>query len=162
MNSTEDVLSQYVSSFGSGDLEGILSCYSPDAVLLHPYGVAKGTEAIRIFIRTVLAAFGTFGMSFELEQQSIEGEHGHIRWSASTISKVGCFTVRHGKIVSQSFTVGMASPSGCDEVLGEAAAAQTTAKQSSATCDHHAYASALESIRVQYPVPAAQRMKVKH
>ena len=162
MISTKDVLDRYICSFSAGDLEGLLSCYAPDAVLFSPHGVAKGTKAIRMFLRTILAAFRGLGMSFELEQQSIEQDFGYVRWSANAVVKFGYFTVRSGKIVSQSLTVRIASDGGYNELLAEAAEARSTAttlRPSGAACDLHAYASALELAAVHYPVPAVQRLE---
>lgn len=40
---TEDVLRRHVSCFGEGDLDGLVSDYSADAVLFTPQGPLKGT-----------------------------------------------------------------------------------------------------------------------
>ena len=74
MASTKDVLDHHLKSFAEGDLEGILSDYSPDAALLTPDGSRKGIEALKPFFQGLFAEFGKPGASFAMKQQLVEGE----------------------------------------------------------------------------------------
>ncbi len=94
--------------FGAGDLAGILSDYTPDAVLFTPDGPCKGTDAIRSFFEKMLAEFGKPGTAFRMTLQSIEGDYAYVLWTAETadnIYELGTDTlvVRDGKIIAQSF-----------------------------------------------------------
>lgn len=53
-STTEDVLRRHVKCFSEGDLEGLVSDYSADAVLFTPNGPLKGHGPIREFFRTLI------------------------------------------------------------------------------------------------------------
>src|SRR5438132_14430833 len=108
MASTRDVLDHDVKCFGEGDLEGILSDYTPGAVLFTPDGPLKGADAIRPFFQTMLEEFGKPGLAFSMKHQSIEGDYAYVLWSAETADNVyelgtDTLVVRDGRIVAQSF-----------------------------------------------------------
>jgi ketosteroid isomerase-like protein len=105
---TEEVLKRHVQCFFEGDLEGIVSDYSADAVLFTPAGPLKGHEPIRGFFRALLKEFGQPGTAFSLQLQSIDGDFAYAVWSAETADNVykmatDTHVVRDGKIVAQSF-----------------------------------------------------------
>ena len=108
MTSTTEILTRHLTCFGAGDLDGILADYAPDALIFTPYGVIKGTDAIKPFFKMVLAEFGKPGTSIEMKQQSIEGDYAYIVWAAETADNVyefatDTFVVRNGRIAAQSF-----------------------------------------------------------
>ncbi len=108
MESTSDVLNRHLRSFAERDIDGVLADYSPDAVLFSPTGPLKGPDAIKPLFRTLISEFGKPGSSFAMRQQSIEGEHAFIIWTAETADNsyefaTDTFIVRNGKIVAQSF-----------------------------------------------------------
>ncbi len=108
MVSTKDVLDHHLKCFGEGDLNGILSDYTPGAILFTPEGALKGIDAIRSLFQTMIAEFGKPGAAFSMKQQFIEGDHAYILWTAETADNVyefatDTFVVREGKIVAQSF-----------------------------------------------------------
>jgi ketosteroid isomerase-like protein len=108
VSTTEEVLRRHVKSFFEGDLEGIVSDYSVDAVLFTPNGPLKGHDAIREFYRALIREFGQPGTAFSLQLQSIDGEVAYALWSAETADNVyematDTHIVRGGKIVAQSF-----------------------------------------------------------
>ncbi len=108
MISTKDVLDHHLKCFGEGDLKGILSDYTPSAVLFTPEGPLKGTDAIRSLFQTMMAEFKKPGAAFSMKQQFVEGDHAYILWTAETADNVyefatDTFVVRDGKIVAQSF-----------------------------------------------------------
>src|SRR4051794_11435405 len=82
--STSDVLQRHLTSFANLDLEGVLADYSPDAVLFVPNGPLKGREAIKPLFEGLVSEFGKPGASFKMHQQSIEGDHAYIIWTAET------------------------------------------------------------------------------
>jgi ketosteroid isomerase-like protein len=108
MASTKDVLEHHIKCFGESDLRGILSDYTPDAVLFTPDGPLKGADAIRPFFAAMLVEFGEPGTVFSMKHKSVEGDYAFALWTAETADNVyelGADTtvVRDGKIVAQSF-----------------------------------------------------------
>ncbi|HEY9597483.1 MAG TPA: nuclear transport factor 2 family protein [Cyanophyceae cyanobacterium] len=108
MISTKDVLNHHLKCFGEGDLNGILSDYTPGAVLFTPEGPLKGIDAIKPLFQALIAEFGKPGAAFSMKQQFVEGDHAYILWTAETADNVyefatDTFVVRDGKIVAQSF-----------------------------------------------------------
>ena len=63
MASTKDVLDHHLKCFGDGDLKGILSDYSPNAVLFTPDGPLKSVDAISPLFRAIFAEFGNLAQS---------------------------------------------------------------------------------------------------
>src|SRR5688572_31711594 len=57
-STTEEVLRRHVKCFSEGDLEGIVSDYSADAVLFTPNGPLRGHDPIREFFRALIKEFG--------------------------------------------------------------------------------------------------------
>jgi len=108
MRSTQDVLAHHVKCFFEFDLEGILSDYSPTAVLFTPDGPLRGVDAIRPLFQAMFAEFGKPGMTFSMTHQSVEGDYAYFLWTAETADNVyelgtDTHVVRDGKIVAQSF-----------------------------------------------------------
>jgi ketosteroid isomerase-like protein len=107
-STTGDVLRRHVKCFFEGDLEGLVSDYSEDAVLFTPNGPVKGHGALREFFRAMIEEFSQPGTTFSLHLQSIDGEFAYALWSAETAANVyematDTHVVRNGKIVAQSF-----------------------------------------------------------
>ena len=105
---TEEVLRRHVKCFFEGDLDGIVSDYSADAVLFTPNGPLKGHDPIREFFRALIKEFGQPGTTFSMQLQSIVGDFAYALWSAETADNVyematDTHVVRDGKIVAQSF-----------------------------------------------------------
>ena len=105
---TEEVLHRHVKSFFEGDLDGIVSDYSADAVLFTPNGPLKGHKPLREFFSALIKEFGQPGTTFSMRLQSIDGDFAYALWSAETADNVyematDTHVVRDGKIVAQSF-----------------------------------------------------------
>jgi ketosteroid isomerase-like protein len=105
---TEDVLRRHVQCFFEGDLEGIVSDHTADAVLFTPNGPLKGHDAIREFYRGLIQEFARPGATFSMQLQSIDGDFAYALWSAETADNVyematDTYVVREGQIVAQSF-----------------------------------------------------------
>ena len=114
--STEEVLNHHLSAFGDGDLEGILSDYGEDSLLMTPQEVLRGRGQMKPVFEALLTEFAKPGASFAMHRQTVEGEIAFIVWSAETADNVyelgtDTFVVRDGKIVAQSFT-GKITPKG--------------------------------------------------
>ena len=108
MPSSRDVLDHHVRCFGAGDIEGLLSDYSPDAVLFTPDGPLTRAAEIRGFFKAMIAEFGQPGTTFSMTQTSVVGEYVYVLWTAETADNVyelgtDTLIVRDGKIVAQSF-----------------------------------------------------------
>ena len=108
MISTKDVLDHHMRCFDMGDVAGILSDYTPDAVLFTPNGPLKGIDAIRPLFQAIFAEFGKPGTTFRMIEQTIDGQYAYIVWTAETADNVydmgtDTFVIRNGKIVAQSF-----------------------------------------------------------
>ena len=107
VRSTEVVLTHHLECFGKGDLEGILSDYTPESVVCTATGVVRAAD-LPEFFKGIFAEFGKPGMSFKMARQTVEGEVAHIIWSAETADNVyefatDTFVVRDGKIAVQTF-----------------------------------------------------------
>jgi len=114
MTSTKEVLDRHLKCLAAGDLEGIVSDYAPDVVLITPPGlfstdgILRGTAGAEHGLRTLLGEFGKPGASFEMKQVSIEADYAYIVWSADTPDNIydfgsDTFVVKNGKIVAQTF-----------------------------------------------------------
>jgi ketosteroid isomerase-like protein len=86
-STTEEVLRRHVKCFFEGDLEGIVSDYSADAVLFTPNGPLKGHDPIREFYRALIKEFGQPGTA-SLRHRSIDGDFAYALWSAETADNV--------------------------------------------------------------------------
>ncbi len=73
-STTEHVLDRHVKCFVDGDLDGLVSDYSADAVLFTPTGPLKGHQPIREFLRSLMDEFGQPGTTFSMQLQSIDGD----------------------------------------------------------------------------------------
>jgi ketosteroid isomerase-like protein len=114
MNSTKDVIDHHLHAFAEHDLKGVLSDYAPGAVFFTQNGPLRGVDAIRPLFQGMIEEFRKPGARFDMKQQSVDGDHAYILWSAETADNVyelgtDTFVVREGKIVAQSFT-GKISP----------------------------------------------------
>src|SRR3954465_11713375 len=88
MASTKNVIEHHLKCFGEGDLKGVLSDYAPGAVMFRPDGPLRGVDAIRPLFQTLIAEFGKPGAAFSMKQQSVEGDHAYILWTAETADSV--------------------------------------------------------------------------
>ena len=116
VRSTEVVLSHHLECFGKGDLEGILSDYAADSFICTQSGVLRGREAMAAFFSAVFAEWGKPGMSFSMQQQTVEGDIAYIVWSGETADNVydfatDTFVVRGGEILVQTYAA-MTTPKG--------------------------------------------------
>lgn len=109
MTSTHDILANHLKCFGEGDLDGILSDYTPNAILVTPDGPLKGVDEIRSLFVSMIEEFQKPGAAFRMKQRFVDGDVAYIVWTAETADNVyelatDTFVVRNGKITAQTFT----------------------------------------------------------
>lgn len=109
MATTQDVLANHLKCFGAGDLDGILSDYARDAILVTPDGPLKGVDEIRPLFVSMIEEFQKPGATFRMQRQFVDGDFAYILWTAETADNVyelgtDTFVVRDGKIAVQTFT----------------------------------------------------------
>jgi ketosteroid isomerase-like protein len=108
-SSTTEVLDRHMQTFGAQDMEGTLADYAADAVMFTPQGPVKGTEALRSTFATLFAEWSKPGVTFDLKQKTVDGEHAYIFWDAVTADNtyeagMDAFVVENGKIVAHFFS----------------------------------------------------------
>src|SRR5262249_61193418 len=84
---TEAVVNNHLQRFFEGDLQGVVSDYAPDAVLIVPTGVLRGVDGIRPLFEALIAEFAKPGATFDLQQQVVDDHFAFIRWGAETAGK---------------------------------------------------------------------------
>lgn len=117
MMCTSEVLDHHLKSFADLNVDGLLSDYSPDAVLFVPTGPLRGPRAIKPLFESLVSEFAKPGSAFTLQLRFIDGHHAYIVWSAETAGNfyefaTDTFVVRNGKIVAQSFAAKIRSKRG--------------------------------------------------
>lgn len=104
---TEDAIRAHIKSLAEG-LEGIVSGYGPDAILLTEKASYQGhdeiTEYYQYFIADLLPLLAD---SFKLRRFDVIGEAGYLNWSALPSIPQGTDTilVHQGKIVLHTRTI---------------------------------------------------------
>ena len=106
--SAREVIEHHVQCFRRGDIDGILSDYSDDALLFTPDGLIKGRESIAALFRRLLEEFQTPDATDAVRMAMFESNYACIIWSAETSKNiyeyaVDTFVIRQGKIVMQAF-----------------------------------------------------------
>jgi ketosteroid isomerase-like protein len=109
VSSTADVLAHHQKTFGASDVEGVLADYAPDAIMFTPGGPVRGTDALRKTFQTLFAEWGKPGTTFEMKQQTVDGDHAYTFWNAETADNKyeagsDAFVVHNGKIVAHFFS----------------------------------------------------------
>jgi ketosteroid isomerase-like protein len=114
MTSTREVLDHHLKCLAAGDLEGIVTDYASDAVLITPPGffaadgILRGPAGAAEGFRSLLDEFGKPGASFEIKETVVDGDYAYIVWRADTPTHLfdfgsDTFVIRNGKIVAQTF-----------------------------------------------------------
>jgi ketosteroid isomerase-like protein len=107
-STTQAIVNNHLQAFAALDLDGVVSDYAPDAIMIVPAGVLRGVDGITPLFQALIAEFSKPGASFNVQQQVIEGEMAYIRWTAETADNTyelgtDTFVVRDGKIQQQTF-----------------------------------------------------------
>ncbi|HZW36243.1 MAG: nuclear transport factor 2 family protein [Deltaproteobacteria bacterium] len=109
---TNAVLDNHLAAAQRGDLEGVLSDFSEDAVLFLPQGPVRGIAELRDFYNAFLTQPPSgFPKAFELLRRDVEGEIAYIVWKAEpgVQQATDTFLVRDGKILFQTFAASLAA-----------------------------------------------------
>jgi uncharacterized protein (TIGR02246 family) len=109
VDTTRQVFEHHLTALGAGDLEGILSDYTDDAILIGPDGALKGREAIRGFFDGVLASLfkpGTY--TFSMDTLHVTDDVVYVVWhancaAADVVFAADTFLIKAGKIAVQTF-----------------------------------------------------------
>ena len=101
----QEVFQHHAEVLIGGDLEGIVSDYSDDAVMITPAGVKRGKEGIRETFRELLADLPS--ADWEVPTQIFEGDLLFIEWSAVSEKTrvedgIDTFVFRDGLIRAQT------------------------------------------------------------
>jgi ketosteroid isomerase-like protein len=106
---TRQILEHHLSALGAGNLDGILSDYADDAILISADGALRGTQAIRGFFEGALASLfkpGTY--EFTMDTLHVADDVAYIVWhatcaSADIVFATDTFLIQKGKIAAQTF-----------------------------------------------------------
>jgi ketosteroid isomerase-like protein len=109
MRSTKDVFEHHLACFANSDLEGTLSDFTEQSVLMTPLGALRGLSEIRGFFETAYAEFGAPGTKFTAHQMLVDGDCAFIAWDAETSANKyegasDTFIIRDGRIAVQTFS----------------------------------------------------------
>jgi hypothetical protein len=109
-DASTQVIDHHVANMKSGNIDGILSDYAPDAVVVHPSGVFIGKDARKLF--SMLAAPKNLpgNKTMQTRYTSLGADTERMDWvqfknTAQEISGYDIFVVRAGKIVFQTVIV---------------------------------------------------------
>lgn len=108
--STADVLNHHLTSFGTGDLEGILSDYTDTSVLILPDVMMTGPDEMKPAFEAFIAEFSQEGAVFNLTHSNVHNNVAYIVWTAETPDNsyqfaTDTFVIEDGKIMSQTLTM---------------------------------------------------------
>ena len=108
MESTDDVIDHHLKAIAQGDVNAVLSDYTPDAVLFRSDGIFKGVDAIRPVFEKFVAEFQKPGTTSNTTQRLVAGDYAYMLWTAETPDNVyelaaDTFFLKDSKIVVQSF-----------------------------------------------------------
>jgi ketosteroid isomerase-like protein len=106
--STQAVLDHHLRCLGTGDLDGLLSDFAPDAVMFTHMGLHRGMDALKSVFTGLICEFANPSSVSDMKVRTVEGDYAYIVWSADTPNNIyelgsDTFVVRDGKIVMQSY-----------------------------------------------------------
>lgn len=105
---TEATLHHRLKCFADGDIDGIMSDFADDAVLIGMEGVVDNIAGIRAMFTTIITEYIPKGSTITMKLALARGTVAYILWSAESPSfsiPVGSdtFVMRDGKIIAQTF-----------------------------------------------------------
>ena len=106
---TREVLDHHLKTLGAGDLDGLVSDYTDDSIIIGPDGVVRGRKAIRQMFEFFLSGLlkpGTY--DFGVDKLHVDGEIVFIMWHADCQEAnipfaADTFVIKRGKILVQTF-----------------------------------------------------------
>ena len=101
----EEIFQHHAQVLGAADLDGIVSDYADDAVLVTPTGVSKGKDGLRAAFSTLLADLPN--AAWTLKSQTYEQDLLLLEWAADSAATraddgVDTFIFRDGLIRAQT------------------------------------------------------------
>ncbi len=104
---TKKVLDHHLGAFGAGDVEGILSDYTEQSVIILPTGILRGKKSIKGLFDGFVEEFSQQPTVFKLVTSTVSGDVAYIVWTAETpLSSYSfasdTFVVENGKIKYQT------------------------------------------------------------
>jgi len=110
IDTTRQVLEHHLAVFGVGDLDGILSDYTDDSIMITPDGPLKGRGAIRGFFEGALASpFKPGTYQFTMDTLHVVDDVAYLVWHArceavDIVFASDTFLIRNGKISVQTYS----------------------------------------------------------
>ena len=108
---TQAIIQHHLDTLAAGDLEGIMSDYTEESLLIVPGAVLKGLEALRgAFTAALDASFKPGAHTFTLYSLDVDGDCGLITWKVDAeagdiVFGQDSFCMRAGKIWMQTGAV---------------------------------------------------------
>ncbi len=107
MSQTEAVLNHHLQSFGTANIDELVSDYTEDSVILFESNIIKGLDNLRAFFTDFINNSLPPGSDFEMKHLQVVGDIAYIVWEAGTDKlafKLGTdtFVIKDGKIVQQT------------------------------------------------------------
>jgi len=106
--SVEEVLEHHLKHLNSGDLEGTMLDYAPDAFIINMGGVVRGKDEISKFFADSIKNVLPPETTYEMLHKYFEGDMAYMVWTAespyvSVPYGTDTFIIKNGLIVEQSF-----------------------------------------------------------
>jgi ketosteroid isomerase-like protein len=100
-----ETLQHHLKALSAQDVDGVVSDYTDESVLITPDATIRGTSALRDFFTEILKSMPGLMDAITLSRQEIEGDVAYIVWTAPGFVTLGTdtFFVRDGKIAVQTF-----------------------------------------------------------
>ena len=107
MLSADEVFDHHLSVFGAGSIDGILTDYTEDTIMIYGDRVWRGLSGARDFFHMWLDELIPAGSSFDLIERVTVDEWLYITWTAESPRYrfdhgTNTFLIRDGKILFQS------------------------------------------------------------
>ncbi len=107
MSTAADIFTHHLEVFGDGDIEGILSDYSEDSVMMYGDKQFTGLAGAREFFNLWLNDWIPAGSRFDLIDQQISDDMVYITWTAESENYVfdfgtDTFIMKNGKVWRQT------------------------------------------------------------
>lgn len=106
----EQIVMHHMSASAAGDVDGIISDYADNAVVIDPSGRTFGKAAIRKVFTTMFTSAAGSRSATELKQKFFAGNIGYITWvqnegKPGEVRGSDTFIIRNGKIAVQTVAV---------------------------------------------------------
>lgn len=105
---TQQTLHHRLQCFANADVDGIMSDFADDVVVIGMDGVVGDLAQIRALFTTIVTEWIPKGANITMKQAIAVGEVAYILWSATSPTHdiplgTDTFVMRDGKIVAQTF-----------------------------------------------------------